>query len=262
MPSPRDLNPTPPPLVILVDNRDSFTFNLAHGFAELGVDVDVLDGRTLDVNAVLERKPSLVCIGPGPRGPRDLPALVDFVAALDGTIPLLGVCLGMQALVLARGGNVGRAREPVHGERRAIEHDARGLFAELPSPLWVMRYHSLICDAIPPSLRVNATANGEAMACEDPATRSYAVQFHPESVGTAGGSVMLRNMLRAAFGDSGESTALPLRPTWGRVGAIPLVSENGRRTPPGALDGDRMKVLPPTGGGEIRVWSPFTAEKP
>jgi anthranilate synthase/aminodeoxychorismate synthase-like glutamine amidotransferase len=183
--------------IVILDSRDSFTFNLAHAFEELGGDVAVIDVDSTDAAAVMAMTPSLVVVGPGPRGPAELPHLVQIVLQLDGVVPLLGVCLGLQALVVARGGVVVRAEEPVHGKRSLITHDGSGVFASLPSPLWVMRYHSLIAESrtLPSSLRVCAQDDrGQIMAVTDDKQTS-AVQFHPESIGTAGGLALLANAI-------------------------------------------------------------------
>ncbi len=205
--------------VLLLDNRDSFTWNLAQGFLELGASVEVTQSDATNAPAVLTARPRLVVIGPGPRGPAELPALEALVAALVGEIPVFGVCLGLQALVRVAGGRVARARAPVHGMRDAITHDGRGVFAHLPSPLWVMRYHSLVVTDVPPRFVVSARdAHGQVMGVRDEAARVEAVQFHPESIGTAGGMAMLRSALLLG----GVERALPAH----RAGAVP---------PPGSL---------------------------
>ncbi len=243
--------------VLLVDNRDSFTLNLAHAFADLGADVALLEGDWLGarddlVSLVRSFAPNLVCIGPGPRGPKDLPALVDFVRALDGALPLLGVCLGMQALTLARGGRVERAAAPIHGMQRNILHDGGSLFDGLPSPLPVMRYHSLICADIPPSLTVVARSDeGEPMAVEDVENAVLAMQFHPESVGTSGGLVMLRNVFARICR---ESIPQLRRPSIGRVGAVPPPTQP-RLLPTATLQGGEDVGSPLRGDSPADVGS-------
>lgn len=210
--------------VLLLDNRDSFTFNIAHVCAELGASVDVVDSAFITADAIIAAReaglgPSLVIVGPGPRGPRDLPALVELMQRLDGEVPLFGVCLGLQLLVRARGGEVGRAVAPMHGKRDAIRHDGVGCFVGLPDPLWVMRYHSLVALQVPPSLEVTAVdEHGQPMALRDRRTRTEAVQFHPESIGTAGGQHLLANVLAGA----GVAVALSSRP-----GTVPPASSTG-----------------------------------
>lgn len=206
--------------VLLLDNRDSFTWNLAQGFLELGASVEVIEADATNAPAVLRARPRLVVIGPGPRGPAELPALLELVGGLLGEVPLFGVCLGLQAIVRATGGTVARALAPVHGKRDAITHDGLGVFAGLPSPLWVMRYHSLVATTVPPRFTVTATdAHGQVMALRDAAARVEAVQFHPESIGTAGGMAMLQGALRLA----GLERALPAP----RAGAVPGIHAKG-----------------------------------
>lgn len=213
------------PDVLLLDSRDSFTFNLAHACAELGAEVDVVDADDVDADQVVAARefgqgPALVMIGPGPRGPRDLPRLVELVRGLDGVVPLFGVCLGMQVIVQARGGVVARAREPIHGKRDPITHDDVGCLKGLPSPLWVMRYHSLVATVVPSSLTVTARdAAGQPMAVRDPRAMIEAVQFHPESIGTAGGMRLLATALEGA----GLQVRVPTR----RPGAVPPSTSEG-----------------------------------
>ncbi len=189
--------------VLLLDNRDSFTFNIAQALGELGCSVDVVDADLVTADEIVARReaglgPRIVVIGPGPRGPADLPRLVALVQALDGLVPMFGVCLGLQVLVRARGGRVGRALAPVHGKVRRLRHDGLGCFAGLPDPTWVMRYHSLVATEVPASLTVCATDDdGQVMAVRDPAKAVAAVQFHPESIGTAGGLQLLHNVVGA-----------------------------------------------------------------
>jgi anthranilate synthase/aminodeoxychorismate synthase-like glutamine amidotransferase len=193
-------HPPDAPDVLLLDNRDSFTWNIAQGFQELGASVQVVDTDAIDAPAIVAShpRPRLVCLGPGPRGPAELPHLLDVVRACAGHVPLLGVCLGMQAIALAFGGSVSRAKAPVHGKRDAITHAGEGVLRDLPSPLWVMRYHSLVVSVMPAQFAISARDGaGQAMALRhrDPAVRIEAVQFHPESIGTAGGLHILENAL-------------------------------------------------------------------
>jgi len=189
----------PRPDVLLLDSHDSFTFNLAQLIAELGCGVAVTNADDVDADDVLAAPPKLVVIGPGPRGPAELPHLVELTRALMGRVPLFGVCLGLQVIVRARGGEVARAMAPVHGKRWPITHDDAGCLRGLPSPLWVMRYHSLVAARVPDGLRVTARdEHGQPMAMLDDSTMVEAVQFHPESIGTAGGATMMAAVLRRA----------------------------------------------------------------
>jgi anthranilate synthase/aminodeoxychorismate synthase-like glutamine amidotransferase len=183
---------TPAVRVLLLDNRDSFTWNLAQAFQELGAGVAVLDAGLVNAAGVLRDRPDVVCVGPGPRAPDQ--HLLDLVRDLTGRVPLFGVCLGMQAIVQAFGGDVVRARAPIHGKRDPVEHDGEGVFRGLPSPLWVMRYHSLVVDRVPARFAISARdRHGQPMALRGPGIE--AVQFHPESIGTAGGMHILANAI-------------------------------------------------------------------
>ncbi len=206
--------------VLILDNRDSFTANIAQAFIELGARTDVVSTDAVTASSILSARPRLLCVGPGPRGPAELPHLIDVVRGVDGHVPMLGVCLGLQAIVRARGGTVTHARAPMHGKRDAITHDGTGLFLGLPSPLWVMRYHSLVATQVPASLTVTGSDRyGQVMAVADVASGLHAVQFHPESIGTAGGLVLLKNALACA----GMHVALPKL----RAGAIPPAHDVG-----------------------------------
>jgi anthranilate synthase/aminodeoxychorismate synthase-like glutamine amidotransferase len=187
--------------VVIIDNHDSFTWNIAHVFQELGALVDVIAVEHVVVDDVLAHPPTLVVIGPGPRGPAELPALRDVVVALTGRVSLFGVCLGLQALVLTEGGTVGRARHPLHGKTCVVEHDDTSIFRGLPRRFRAMRYNSLVATRVPASYRVTARDDdGQVMAIADEARRVVAVQFHPESIGTEGGRELCAAALTAAGG--------------------------------------------------------------
>jgi anthranilate synthase component 2 len=176
-------------LILLVDNYDSFTYNLVHLFAELGADVVV---RRNDAPDLERLRPSALVISPGPgRPPERVVALVR-----ETRVPTLGVCLGHQAIIEAFGGKIGMARELVHGKACTVRHDGRGLFAGLPEELEAGRYHSLAAETIPDSLEVSATADdGEVMAVRHRELPIDGVQFHPESVLTPLGRVLAQNFL-------------------------------------------------------------------
>lgn len=200
-----DVAPHFTPDVLLLDSRDSFTFNLAHLAAELGAVVDVVDADDVDdvsldaINSGTAR-PRLVLVGPGPRGPAELPHLVDLLRGVDVGVPVFGVCLGLQAMVVASGGEVDRAQAPIHGKRSAIRHRHEAFFADLPTPLWVMRYHSLVASRLPADTwDVLAVDDADQVMAIHHRERPWqAVQFHPESIGTAGGRTLLANILRGA----------------------------------------------------------------
>ena len=183
-------------MILLVDNYDSFTYNLAHLFGELGAEVVVLRNDAIDGNAAARLAPSHLVISPGPGRPSDAGATPEIVRRLSPTIPTLGVCLGHQAIVEAFGGEIGRARELVHGKACTVRHDGRGLFAGLPAELEAGRYHSLAATSIPAALEVSATAEGgEVMAVRHRELAIDGVQFHPESVLTPLGREIARNFL-------------------------------------------------------------------
>jgi anthranilate synthase/aminodeoxychorismate synthase-like glutamine amidotransferase len=183
-------------VILLVDNYDSFTYNLAHLFGELGAEVVVRRNDAIDGNAAAQLAPSHLVISPGPGRPSDAGATPEIVRRLSMTIPTLGVCLGHQAIVEAFGGEIGRARELVHGKACTVRHDGRGLFAGLPAELEAGRYHSLAATSIPSALEVSATAEGgEVMAVRHRELPVDGVQFHPESVLTPLGREIARNFL-------------------------------------------------------------------
>jgi len=189
--------------VLLVDNYDSFTFNLAQAMAKLGAAVTVRRNDALGVDALARLAPTHLVISPGPGRPEDAGASVALIREALGRIPLLGVCLGHQALAVALGGCVRAAGRLVHGEASPVSHDGRSIFAGLPNPLRAGRYHSLAVDParLPGALQVTATApDGEVMALRHRAARPGAapaegVQFHPESMLTPRGEALLANFL-------------------------------------------------------------------
>jgi anthranilate synthase component 2 len=183
-------------LILLVDNYDSFTYNLAHLFGELGADVVVRRNDAIDAEEALRLAPSHLVISPGPGRPESAGATPEIIRRLARTTPTLGVCLGHQAIVEAFGGQIGAAHELVHGKACIVRHDGRGLFAGLPEELEAGRYHSLAATAIPAELEVSATADdGEVMAVRHRELPVDGVQFHPESVLTPLGHEIARNFL-------------------------------------------------------------------
>ncbi|MBV8396093.1 MAG: aminodeoxychorismate/anthranilate synthase component II [Actinobacteria bacterium] len=184
--------------VLLIDNYDSFTYNLAHLFGELGADVVVRrnDEITLDEADALE--PTHVVVSPGPGRPEDAGVSQDVVQRFAGRVAVLGVCLGHQAIVSVFGGEVGPAQALVHGKATMVAHDGRGLFAGLPEDFLAGRYHSLAATSLPDCLEVSATAaDGEVMAVRHRELAVDGVQFHPESVLTPVGKDLARNFLEA-----------------------------------------------------------------
>ena len=182
--------------VLLIDNYDSFTYNLADLFGQLGYDVDVRRNDAITPDEAEELEPSHLVISPGPGRPADAGATIPIVQRLAGKLPILGVCLGHQAIVEAFGGEVGFARELVHGKATLVSHDGAGLFAGIDGDFLAGRYHSLAATAVPDVFEVTATAaDGEIMAVRHRELPLAGVQFHPESVLTPEGKTIARNFL-------------------------------------------------------------------
>jgi len=185
-------------MILVIDNYDSFTYNLVQYLGELGAAVEVFRNDAIDVAGIERRVPEGILISPGPGTPDDAGVTLEVITRLAGVIPLLGVCLGHQAIGQAFGGSVVRAARLMHGRTSPIEHDGRGVFAGLPSPFRATRYHSLIVEqaSLPPELEVSAwTAEGELMGVRHRRLAVEGVQFHPESFLTEHGHAMLRNFL-------------------------------------------------------------------
>jgi anthranilate synthase/aminodeoxychorismate synthase-like glutamine amidotransferase len=182
----------------LIDNYDSFTYNLVQAFLVLGADVQVYRNDAITPEAALELQPSHLCISPGPGTPYDAGVSMDMIRAFAGSIPVFGVCLGHQSIVEVFGGKVVRAGRLMHGKTSIVEHDGRGLFTGLPRPCEVGRYHSLIAapESLPAELEVTArTAEGEIMGVRHRSSMVEGVQFHPESILTPDGPQLMRNFL-------------------------------------------------------------------
>lgn len=187
--------------VLVIDNYDSFVFNLVQALASLGADVVVKRNDSLSVEDAFALAPSAFVISPGPCTPREAGISVDLVrAAAARSAPLLGVCLGHQAIAAAFGGEIVRARRPVHGKTSVVRHDGRGVFAGVASPIETMRYHSLVAaEPLPASLEASArTGDGELMALRHRSLPIEGVQFHPESYLTPAGPTLLANFLGIA----------------------------------------------------------------
>jgi anthranilate synthase component II len=183
-------------MVLLIDNYDSFTYNLAHLFGELGADVLVRRNDAVDADEAERLGPSHLVVSPGPGRPRESGVTPELIRRLGPHVPTLGVCLGHQAIVEVYGGEVGQARELVHGKASAIRHDGRGVFRGLPDEFPAGRYHSLAATRIPDVLEVSATgADGEVMGVRHRELPIEGVQFHPESVLTPLGPEMAKNFL-------------------------------------------------------------------
>jgi len=188
-------------MILLIDNYDSFVFNLARYFERLGQRTIVVRNDAVDAAAVRRMRPGAVVLSPGPCAPRQAGCSLEVVRELHREIPLLGVCLGHQAIAEALGGQVVRAEEPMHGRASAVHHDGQGIFVGLPSPIACGRYHSLVVPEakLPACLAATArTEEGVVMALRHRAHPTWGVQFHPESILTEYGYPLLANFLRLA----------------------------------------------------------------
>lgn len=221
-------------MILLIDNYDSFVHNLARYVRELGWEATVRRNDAVTVDEVERLAPSHIIISPGPCTPAEAGISTELVRSLGPTTPILGVCLGHQCIGAAYGGPIVRAVRPVHGKTSVIEHDGTGIFAELPSPIRVARYHSLVIGApdVPSSLRVLATARDdrEVMAVAHREHPVVGVQFHPESAATEYGYAMLDRFLRGARA---------------RLADVPARADGAPGTPPPVED-EPLTFIPPS----------------
>jgi anthranilate synthase/aminodeoxychorismate synthase-like glutamine amidotransferase len=189
--------------VLVIDNYDSFTYNLVQYLGEMGAELFVYRNDEIDVEGVASRKPDAIVLSPGPGRPADAGITPAVVRAYSGRIPILGVCLGHQAIGEVFGGRIGPARRLMHGKTSQISHTGHPLFAGIDSPFVATRYHSLVVepDSIPDALEVIATSDdGEIMGLAHKTAPTFGVQFHPESILTPAGMQILRNFLHLAAG--------------------------------------------------------------
>jgi anthranilate synthase component 2 len=188
-------------MILVIDNYDSFTYNLVHYLAELGAPTRVVRNDLFNVKEALAFKPSALLLSPGPCAPDQAGICLDLLAAAPPGLPILGVCLGHQAIAQAYGGVVGAAKTIMHGKTSLVRHDGTGLFEGLPNPFSAARYHSLATPrlSLPDHLRVTAwTEDDEVMGLQHVERPIYGVQFHPESIATVGGKAILSNFLTIA----------------------------------------------------------------
>jgi anthranilate synthase/aminodeoxychorismate synthase-like glutamine amidotransferase len=186
-------------MLLMIDNYDSFTYNLVQYFGELGEDVRVFRNNKITVAEIAALKPSRIVISPGPCTPMEAGVSVETIKHFGGKLPLLGVCLGHQSLAVAFGGDVVRAERLMHGKTSKIRHDGKTIFQGLPNPFDATRYHSLIVkrDTLPGCFEISAeTAEGEIMGLRHRTLGIEGVQFHPESILTTAGKDLLRNFLK------------------------------------------------------------------
>jgi anthranilate synthase/aminodeoxychorismate synthase-like glutamine amidotransferase len=186
-------------MLLVIDNYDSFTYNLVQYFGELGEDVRVYRNDTITPGEIEALRPARIVISPGPCTPNEAGISVETIRRFGGKIPILGVCLGHQSLAVAYGGEVVRAPRLMHGKTSQIKHDGKTIFRSLPNPFEATRYHSLIVNRtnLPDCFEISAeTAEGEIMGLRHKTLGAEGVQFHPESILTAAGKDLLRNFLK------------------------------------------------------------------
>ena len=215
-------------MILLIDNYDSFVHNLARYVEELGLEPLVRRNDALTLDEIAALAPSHIVISPGPCSPTEAGVSTDVVRRFGPSIPILGVCLGHQCIGEAYGGQIVRARRPMHGKTSRVTHDQSGVFAGLPSPLVATRYHSLVIapESVPPGLVVNAASeDGEIMGVRHTTHPVHGVQFHPESVLTQHGYRMLDRFLHGA---SSRGEALPASADGGTAGSGPAEEPRAR----------------------------------
>jgi len=188
-------------MILVIDNYDSFTYNLVHYLNELGAETRVYRNDDLSAAAAIGLKPDAVLLSPGPCTPDDAGICLDLLRQAPESLPILGVCLGHQSIGQAFGGRIVRAKALMHGKTSAIQHSGKGVFRDLPDPFTATRYHSLAVDggSLPDVLEITAwTDDGEIMGLQHRSQPIHGVQFHPESIATEGGHKLLGNFLELA----------------------------------------------------------------
>ena len=188
-------------MLLMIDNYDSFTYNLVQYFGELGEDVKVFRNDAITLKEIAAMQPDRIVISPGPCSPAEAGISVATIKEFAGKLPLLGVCLGHQSIGAAFGGDIVHAKQLMHGKTSPVHHEGKGIFAGLPNPFTATRYHSLSVEksTLPPVLEVTAwTEDGEIMGFQHRNRPIQGVQFHPESIATEGGHAMLANFLKLA----------------------------------------------------------------
>lgn len=201
-------------MILLIDNYDSFTFNLVHFLGDLGAVCEVVRNDQITVQQAIDRSPEAIVLSPGPCTPNEAGICLDLIAAAAGRVPLLGVCLGHQAIGQAFGGEVIRAPAPMHGKISPVTHNGTDIFAGLPSPFNATRYHSLIvrAETFPEVLEATAhTEDGLVMGLRHRTMPIFGVQFHPESIASQHGHAMLRNFLDIAHGSNAPGSKAAAR---------------------------------------------------
>jgi anthranilate synthase/aminodeoxychorismate synthase-like glutamine amidotransferase len=183
-------------VILVIDNYDSFTYNLVQYLGELGAELKVVRNDDLTPEEVEALQPEKIILSPGPCTPNEAGITVDVIKRMGGKVPILGVCLGHQSIGQAFGAKVVRAKRPVHGKTSQIHHEGEGLFKDLPTPFRATRYHSLVVEDLPEELEATAwMEDGTVMALQHRTLPIYGVQFHPESIMTEHGKQLLQNFL-------------------------------------------------------------------
>lgn len=187
-------------MIILIDNYDSFTWNLYHFLGDLGAETVVHRNDKVSVGQVMSAKPQAIVISPGPATPNEAGICLELVEKASPTIPMFGVCLGLQAMGQAFGGRVVRAPKLMHGKVSSIHHNGQGVFKGVPQDFTATRYHSLIVerDSLPPDMEITAEADGLVMGLRHKTRNVHGVQFHPESIASEHGHTILKNFLELA----------------------------------------------------------------
>ncbi|MEH6943399.1 anthranilate synthase component II [Bacillus sp. JJ722] len=187
-------------MILLIDNYDSFTYNLYQQIGEYYSDIVVIRNDRITVDEVEEMKPEAIILSPGPGRPEDAGICMEVIERLYSSIPILGICLGHQSIGAAFGAKIISAKKIMHGKMSAVSHSGIGVFAGLPQDVEVMRYHSLAVDrsSLPDCLSIEATSDGELMSIAHKEYPVVGIQFHPESIGTKDGSIMIRSFLQLA----------------------------------------------------------------
>jgi len=195
-------------MIVMIDNYDSFTYNLVHAFGTLGVEIKVFRNDAIDTDDVIAMKPEAIVISPGPCTPKEAGISVELIHKASGRIPILGVCLGHQAVGQAFGAKIISAKAIMHGKTSMLTHNEKGIYAKLKNPFIAGRYHSLAVarEKLPPELCVEATSeDGEIMGIKHQVHQTYGIQFHPESVLTPSGKRLLRNFIDLTVGKTQHS---------------------------------------------------------
>ncbi|MHB1458948.1 MAG: anthranilate synthase component II [Armatimonadota bacterium] len=190
-------------MILIIDNFDSFTYNLVQYLGEMGEELNIYRNNAVTLDAIDAMKPDRIVISPGPCTPREAGISVDVIKRFGGQIPILGVCLGHQSIGYAFGGEIVRADRLMHGKTSQIHHDGKGVFKDMPNPFEAIRYHSLLIkrDTMPSCLEITAETDiGEVMGVRHKELDIEGVQFHPESILTQEGKTLLRNFLGAEKG--------------------------------------------------------------